>query len=258
MMLKAHELTRLAGRRTLLDGVSLDVRAGEFLAVVGPNGSGKSSLLSILSGLRTPDRGHVCIEGAPLASLSRRQAAQRIALVQQQAETEQHMTAWDAVALGRTPHLSLLRPFGPADAKAVDAALEVVDMGAMRARQWQTLSGGERQRLHVARALAQEPDIIILDEPTNHLDIQHQLELLALMRRLPMTIVAALHDLNHAMTFADRVAVLQQGRLEGLGAPADVLTARRIAKVFKVEARLIPDGAARPLIAFGVSAPAAG
>jgi iron complex transport system ATP-binding protein len=174
-----------------------------------------------------------------MATLGRRDVSRRIALVEQHAETTERITARQAVELGRTPHLGALAPWSPADDAIVDAALHEVRMSALAHRLWHTLSGGERQRLHIARALAQQPEILILDEPTNHLDVGHQLGLLELVRQQrDLTVIAALHDLNHAAMFCDRVAVMHGGRLVALGAPMEVLTSELIADVFGVSAEI--------------------
>lgn len=241
MSVTASELVWRAGDRTIVDGVSLEFRPGEFLGIVGPNGSGKTSLITLLAGLRRPHCGNVFFKGAPLSTLGRRAIARRIALVEQQAETGERITARQAVELGRTPHLGPLSPWSPADDAIVDAALADVEMSDFSGRQWNTLSGGERQRLHIARALAQQPEILFLDEPTNHLDIHNQLALLDLVKGRRLTVVAALHDLNHAAMFCDRIAVMKRGRLVALGAPDRILTACLLRDVFKVEARVERD-----------------
>lgn len=240
MKLTAEHLGARIHGRTLLDNVSLTIRPGETFALVGPNGSGKSTLLRLLAGLRRPTRGCVRVDGRPLAHLKRRTIARSIALVEQQAETSDRLCVRDAVALGRTPFLSPLRPWTDEDDTHVDRALDDVDMRPFADRLWHTLSGGERQRVHIARALAQQPRILLLDEPTNHLDIQHQLSILSLVRRLPVTVVIALHDLNQAMV-CDRVGVLDAGRLVALGPPEDVLTPERLWQTFKVQADSIGD-----------------
>lgn len=175
------------------------------------------------------------LDGCPIGTLGRRTVAQRLALVEQQAETGERITARQAVELGRTPYLGPLSPWSPEDDAIVGAALANVDMAHLADRLWHTLSGGERQRLHIARALAQQSKILLLDEPTNHLDIGHQISLLDLVRRQDLTVVAALHDLNHAAMFCDRIAVMQAGRLVALGRPREVLTVERIRAVFGIE-----------------------
>jgi len=230
---------KLSGNR-VLSNIDLSVAAGETLGIVGPNGSGKSSLLKLLAGLRTPSSGSVQLLGEPLARLPRRRVAQALALVEQQADTLDAISVFDAVALGRTPWLSALAPFSGEDRAMVEQALADLDATHLRERAWSSLSGGERQRVHIARALAQRPQVLLLDEPTNHLDIQHQLSLLHQVQALPVTTLVALHDLNQALT-CDRVAVLDQGRLVALGKPLQVLTPERLLSTFGVHAHYLTD-----------------
>ena len=242
MKLSAHDLKFRAGNIDIVRGVSLDVGSGEFLGIIGPNGSGKSTLLSMLAGIRKPRHGHVMLGGDPLASLGRRELARRLAFVEQQAETTERITARQAVELGRTPYLGPLSAWSAHDDPIVEAALDNVDMADKAERSWHHLSGGERQRLHIARALAQEPNILLLDEPTNHLDIGHQIGLLDLVRRQGLTVVAALHDLNHAAMFCDRIAIMHRGEMIAIGAPREVLTPATVASVFGVECVVTVDG----------------
>lgn len=230
---------QLSGNPVLRD-INLTVAAGETLGIVGPNGSGKSSLLKLLAGLRTPYSGSVQLLGEPLARLPRRRIAQALALVEQQADTLDAISVFDAVALGRTPWLSALAPFSQEDRVVVEQALADLDASHLRTRIWSSLSGGERQRVHIARALAQRPQVLLLDEPTNHLDIQHQLSLLQQVQALPVTTLVALHDLNQALT-CDRVAVLEHGRLVALGKPLEVLTPERLLSTFGVHAHYLTD-----------------
>ncbi|MGP4674852.1 ABC transporter ATP-binding protein [Agrobacterium salinitolerans] len=241
MKLSAYDLHFHAGNIDIVRGVSLDVGSSEFLGVIGPNGSGKSTLLSMLAGIRKPRRGHVTLGDEPLASLGRRDLARRLAFVEQQAETTERITARQAVELGRTPYLGPLSAWSQQDDAIVDAALANVDMADKAERSWHHLSGGERQRLHIARALTQEPHILLLDEPTNHLDIGHQIGLLDLVRRQGLTVVAALHDLNHAAMFCDRVAIMHRGEMIAVGPPREVLTPATIAAVFGVECVVTTD-----------------
>ncbi|MCL7998090.1 ABC transporter ATP-binding protein [Brucella sp. 21LCYQ03] len=242
MMLSTHNVFWSAGGVEILRDVSLDVKEGEFLGIIGPNGSGKTSFLSLLSGVRRSRSGEVRLSGIPIHKLNRREIARKLALVEQQAGTTDRITARQAVELGRTPYLGALSPWSSEDDMIVDCALANVDMTHLAERYWHTLSGGERQRVHIARALAQEPQILLLDEPTNHLDIGHQIGLLDLVSRQKLTVVAALHDLNHAAMFCDRIAVMDKGRLVALGTPRDVLRAECIRKVFGVEVEVEYEG----------------
>ena len=224
----------------LLQDIHLDVRRGETLGIVGPNGSGKSTLLKLLAGVRAPSRGAVYLHGKALKSVARRAIAQTLAVVEQQADTLDAINVFDAVALGRTPWLSALRPWSSEDDAIVQQALRDVDAAHLERRSWHSLSGGERQRVHIARALAQRPQILLLDEPTNHLDIQHQLAILQVVQALPVTTLIALHDLNQALS-CDRVAVLERGRLVALGKPLEVLTPQRLCETFGVQAHYLID-----------------
>lgn len=229
----------------IIDQVNLQVRKGSTVGLIGPNGSGKSSLLRLLAGLRRPTSGAVLIDGSDIAKLSPRELARRIAVVAQESTTEIDITVADVVALGRTPHR---RPWATATAEdrtAIANALEVTGLCAMAHRRWDTLSGGERQRAHIARALTQQPSELLLDEPTNHLDIAHQLDLLDLVRELPLTSIIALHDLNHAAAFCDTVLVMMRGRVIVGGSPAEVLTEELVREVYGVESsvtRIHPEG----------------
>ncbi|CAM3150005.1 iron complex transport system ATP-binding protein [Paracoccus aminovorans] len=235
MSILAENLVWRIGQKTVVDDVSLAVEPGMVLGLLGPNGSGKSSLLRLLAGLRRPVSGRVMLDGRDIARTPRRDLARRVALVQQHASTEINVSVEEVVRLGRTPHRSALSGWTRADQQAVDMALDQVGMTGFRRESWHGLSGGERQRVHIARALAQEPRELFLDEPTNHLDIQHQLELLRLIPKLGLTSIVALHDLNHAAMFCDRLLVLDRGRVIRHGTPAEVLTPDLLRDVFRVE-----------------------
>jgi iron complex transport system ATP-binding protein len=238
MTLAARDLRWDAGGRVIVDGVTLAAAPGRMLGIVGPNGSGKSSLLRLLCGLRNVRSGVVTLDGGNIRGLPRRAIARRIASVEQHAGTQENVTVEDVVRLGRTPHRGALSPWTEADGAASERALARVGMDVRRNQPWATLSGGERQRTQIARALAQEPGELILDEPTNHLDVRHQLDVLSLVRRLGITSIVALHDLNLAALFCDEVAVLNEGRLVSSGPPAAVLTAALIQEVFGVRAEV--------------------
>jgi len=236
MSVIAENLVWGVRRKVIVSGVSLSAAPGETLGLIGPNGSGKSSLLRLLAGLKRPHSGRVEICGQDIARVPRRALSRQVAFVQQNAATDTNVTVRDVVRLGRTPHRSALAGWSAADEAAVAAALERVDMNAHRAQAWQTLSGGERQRVHIARALAQSPQVMFLDEPTNHLDIHHQIEILRMVRDLALTSIVALHDLNLAAMFCDRIVVLQRGSLIASGTPESVLTEDLLREVFRVEA----------------------
>lgn len=251
MSIIAENLTWGVKRRMIVREVSLSVERGETLGLIGPNGSGKSSLLRLLAGLRRPATGRVQINGQNIAQVSRKALSRQVAFVQQSAATDTNVTVADVVRLGRTPHRSALSGWSETDEAAVSQALGRVEMGARRRQAWQTLSGGERQRVHIARALAQAPQVMFLDEPTNHLDIHHQIEILRMVRELDLTSVIALHDLNLAAMFCDRIVVLEGGAVRATGTPEDVLTPDLLRDVFRVSAEVsATDGSSRPHIRF--------
>ncbi len=240
MILRAENLSWTVRGSEIVRDIGIEVKEGEMLGILGPNGSGKSTLMKMLAGILAPTSGSVYLKNQLMTSLSRRAIAQVLAFVEQHAGTTERITVRDAVELGRTPWLSAIEPWAPRDDALVARALADVDMTTMTARFWHTLSGGEQQRVHLARALAQQPQILLLDEPTNHLDIEHQLAILELVRALPITTVVALHDLNQAM-HCDRVAVLDHGNLIKVGPPMEVLTMQLMRDVFKVRASFLID-----------------
>ncbi|WP_240740549.1 ATP-binding cassette domain-containing protein [Microbacterium sp. PI-1] len=238
----------------LIDEVDCTVDAGSLTALVGPNGAGKSTLLHLIAAAEAPTAGVVELGGTDARTMRRRVRARFSALVEQQAETELDLSVLDVVLLGRTPHLSMLGGPGAADTDIAQAAMRRAGADALSGRRFQELSGGERQRVLLARALAQEPVLLLMDEPTNHLDIHAQLHTLSLMRSVAdegIAILAALHDLTLAARFADQVIVVEGGRVVASGTPVETLTPELIQLVYGVRADVIPhpvDGT--PLIAF--------
>lgn len=215
----------------IVEGLSFGVEPGEMLAVVGPNGAGKSSLLRCLYRFHHPRRGAVRLDGADIWAMPPRAFARRVATVLQEPASDFGLTVAEIVELGLTPHLGR---FGSIDYGLIEEALRLVDLLPLAARDFASLSGGEKQRAMIARALVQKPDLLILDEPTNHLDIRHQLEMLALLSRLPTTVIVSLHDLALASAHADRVLVLDRGRQMRFGPPLEMLTPDTIRAVFAV------------------------
>jgi len=253
--LSAREVSWGVGGHLIVDGVSVTVPEGSVTGLLGPNGAGKSSLLRLLAGVAAPDAGVVLADGADLHRLPRRERARSTALLEQETHPSVPLTVLDVVLLGRIPHRSgwsLPRPSeDEQDESLARACLAQVGLAGLEQRDFTTLSGGERQRVHVARALAQEPRLLLLDEPTNHLDVAAQLSLLALVRSLGLTTLAALHDLNLAAGWCDHVVVLAEGRVVADGAPREVLTPELLERVYGVQAHVLEHpGTGRPLIAF--------
>jgi len=218
--------------------VTLDVAPGEMVGIVGPNGSGKTTLLRAIHGLLAPVQGSVLLEGRDLRALSARVIASVVGSVPQHGRDGFGFTVYEVVMMGRYPHQRLLAGERPEDAAVVRAALERTRTWDVRHRPLEALSGGERQRVLLARALAQEPRVLLLDEPTAHLDIRFQLEMMDLLAGLAaggVAVVAALHDLNLAAMYCARIVLLAEGRIAAMGAPADVLEAARLRAVYGAE-----------------------
>ena len=236
--------------RTVIDAADVSIVEGERLALVGPNGAGKSSLLRALTGVLAPRAGSVELLGEPVQDVPRKKLARTIAVVPEVADLPFAMPVVEVVALGRLPHEPPLTGLRPADAAAVDAAIERIGIGHLRHRDMRELSMGERQLVFIAVAVAQAAPILVLDEPTAHLDIRHQVDVMELLvdlnERDGTTVLAVLHDLALAAHFFPRVVVLAEGRIVGDGTPAETLRADRIREVFGVDPALVrlPVGAA--------------
>ena len=222
--------------RVILHPTSFTVPAGHVFGVVGANGAGKSTLLRLLYRFHRPTVGTVMVDGEDIWAIGARAAARKVAAVLQEQPTDFALTVREIVALGRSPHRRGFA-FSTADDPIVDTALERLDLADLGHRLFGTLSGGERQRTMVARALAQEPQLLIMDEPTNHLDIRHQLEVLSLIGDLDLTIVTSLHDLNVAADICDDILILQKGCALGFGPPDAVLSEDLVSRAFRVGAR---------------------
>jgi iron complex transport system ATP-binding protein len=239
----ADVVVRLSGN-LVVDGAAFDLNAGELTVLVGPNGAGKTTLVRALAGL-IPAEGRIAIEGHSLGSFSPRERAQRIAYLPQGHVFHWPMAVAAVVALGRHPHADAFSALTDADRAAVERALVATATVPFAARAVTTLSGGERARVALARALASEAPILLADEPTVSLDPRHQLVVMELLRRVARggtAVLAIVHDLMLAARFADRIVVMDRGRLVAQGVPGDVLTSERIASVFGVEA-VIADSA---------------
>ena len=221
----------------VLHSTTFKVSAGRVVGVVGPNGAGKSTLLRLLYRFQQPVTGQVQIGGTDIWSMKARDCAKQIAAVLQEQVSAFGLTVREIVSLGRTPHLSGFSFGGAGNEQVVDAVLTRLDLHHLAGRVFGTLSGGERQRVMIARALTQEPQVLILDEPTNHLDVRHQLEVVSLIRSLGLTIVVSLHDLNMAVGVCDDVLVLKDGHPKGFGPPETLLTDRLVSDTFHVDAR---------------------
>ncbi|MCQ0002564.1 ABC transporter ATP-binding protein [Streptomyces sudanensis] len=226
--------------KSLVRDLSLEVGSGRVVGLVGPNGSGKSTALRCVYRALRPSSGTVRVGGQDLSRLTVRHSARTIAAMTQDGAVELDFTVEEVVALGRTPHLRGNQALGPRERELCERAMDRLDIRHLARRGVLTLSGGERQRVLLARALVQEPKILVLDEPTNHLDVRHQIELLSLLRGSGLTVLVVLHDLNLAAAACDRIGVLRGGRLVAAGPPADVLTPELVDDVFGVRAIVVP------------------
>jgi iron complex transport system ATP-binding protein len=243
-MLQIQSLSVHYGSRQILYNLNLVVRTGEVLAVVGPNGAGKSTLIRAASGVLRPSDGQVAVNGQNLATLSDMQRARLLAVVPQNNQLPGTFSVYQTVLLGRTPYLNWLGHTGPTDHAMTQLALEQTQISSLANRLVGDLSGGEKQRVLLARALAQDASLLLLDEPTTYLDLQHQSSLLNLIRELcqekTLAVLIVLHDLNLASVYADRVALLVDGKLQAMGSPEQVLTSETLTAVYHVPVHVIP------------------
>lgn len=231
------------GQRQVLEGVHLSLAAGDMLALLGVNGAGKTTLLRCLLGLLTPSAGQVTLEGKSLTDWPRHQLARQLAYVPQAHVAPFPFSVREVVALGRLPHQGLLQTETQADCEAVDSALEQLGIAGLAPRPYTELSGGERQLTLIARALAQGARLLIMDEPVSGLDFGHQIRLLRHLQRLAAQgygILQTTHYPDHALAYANRVAVLHQGRIEADDVPAQVITAECIRRLYQVDVEIMP------------------
>lgn len=220
----------------LLHPTSFKLEAGKVLGIVGPNGAGKSTLLRTVYRYQRPTSGEVLIDGDNIWKMAPRNVAQKIAAVLQEHPSSFGLSVREIISLGRTPHQSGMSSGGKKDNEIIENIITKLGLEDIASRDLASLSGGERQRVMVARALAQEPQVLILDEPTNHLDIRHQLEILALIKDLDLTILVSLHDLNMAAKSCDSILLLKDGHTMAFGPPETVLTEKLVSDIFRVQA----------------------
>jgi len=236
------ELERIGfqyGEKRVLQNITLTVARGEFFGILGPNGSGKSTLLNLIDGIRLPCEGEIRLKGIAPGRMRRKDMARLVAVVPQEASWVFPLTVEEIVLMGRTPHLGRLAFESERDLAVARSAMEATNLLPLASRLMETLSGGERQRVLIARALAQEPEVILLDEPTASLDIAHQIRTFDLIRSLSrsagLAVVSVTHDMNLAALYCDRIALLEEGRLRSLGCPGEVITESNIREVYGVD-----------------------
>jgi len=235
-VLEAAGLRFAYGKRRVLDAVDVALDAGEMVGVIGANGAGKSTLVRLLAGILRPSVGAISLHGRPLQAWDRRERAREIALVPQDPRVDFPYTVLEVVLMGRAPHLSALTLAGPRDLAIARGALGMLDVADLEARAIEELSGGERQRVFLARALAQEPRVLLLDEPTTHLDLRHQIQLCETAQQRcrddGLAVLTVMHDVNLAAAYCDRLVLLDRGGVACAGPPSVVLDADVLERAF--------------------------
>ena len=236
----------------VLDEISFEADKGEFVGLVGPNGSGKTTLLKIIDGILKPKVGSVYLDCKEISELNWRELARRLAIVPQTTELNFDLKVFDVIMMGRYPYLGRLSVEGELDEEKVKFWMKLTNTLHLAERSIKEISGGERQRVLITRALAQEPRILLLDEPTANLDICYKIEIMNLLkklvRKLGLTIICAIHDLNLAARYSDKIILINDGRVKSIGKPIEVLTKENLREVFKVEAKIEYDQDSRSLV----------
>ncbi len=250
MKITAENIHLSYGAQEILKGVSIESGTHSFVGLIGPNGSGKSTLLKCIYRILKPDAGQVFLDDQELRSMSVRSSARKMAVVAQHNYYNFDFQVREVVLMGRAPHKKAMERDNAEDYRIAEEALRTVGMLDFADRSFSTLSGGEQQRVILARALAQQTPCLILDEPTNHLDITHQLQLLKIVKDLDVTVFSAIHDLNIAAMFCDRIYVLQEGRIAGYGTPEEVLTPDMIQEIYGVKSEIVHDSTGQMHVLF--------
>jgi len=244
LQLRAEGIAFAYRDQIVLNEIDLAIQPGELVGVIGPNGSGKSTLIKCLSRVLSPQRGRIWLDGRELASLSAQQIARTIAVVPQAVELPPGFTAFEIVMMGRVPHLAWWQNETVRDREIARAAMEATQTWTLADRLVNHLSGGERQRVVIARALAQEPQILLLDEPTAHLDIKHQIEVMELVRCLNrergLAVLIVSHDLNLAAQYCSRLVLFKDGRVYTSGSPRQVISPEILREVYGVDLLVVP------------------
>jgi len=235
-IIKVRDLSFAYTDELVLEEISFEILPGEFVSVIGPNGSGKTTLLKLLYGYLSPLKGTIYLSNTPIKKITRRDLAKRIAVVSQMPRFHFELTAFELVLMGRSPYMGLLAFEAKEDFEIAGEAMALTDVVDFKERNIFSLSGGELQRVLIARALAQKPQIMLLDEPTRYLDIKHQINVCRLLKRMNkdrgITIVSVFHDINLASYFSDRIIVMKEGRIHGIGPPGEVITKETLDLVY--------------------------
>jgi len=242
MRLKIDRVQFYYEARKVLDEISFEAGEGEFIGLIGPNGSGKTTLLKIIDGILRPKVGSVYLDCKRISELDPKELARELAMVPQTADLSFDLKVFDVVMMGRYPYLGKLSLEREVDEEKVRFWMKLTNTLHLAERSIKEISGGERQRVLVARALAQEPRILLLDEPTSNLDVCYQIEIMNLLKelveKLGLTIICAIHDLNLAARYSDKIILINGGKIKGIGRPIEVLTKENLRDVFKIEAKI--------------------
>ena len=241
MNICATDIKMEIGNNEILKGVSIDSKNKEFVGIIGPNGSGKSTLLKCIYRTLKPNGGCIMLGNTPISTMSVKESAKKLAVVAQHNYYNFDFSVEEVVLMGRSPHKKRLEPDNSKDYQIVNESLDKVGMLEFKNRSFSTLSGGEQQRVILARALAQQTPCLILDEPTNHLDIKYQLSLLNIVKSLNLTVISAIHDLNIAAMYCDRLFVMKNGQIVGSGIPQEVLTKEFIKEIYDIDVEIVND-----------------
>lgn len=241
MEIIAEAVQMAFGQKQILKGIDFSLNNKECVGIIGPNGSGKSTFLKCIYRVQRPTSGKIKFNGRDLDELSYRESALALAVVAQHNDYSFDFSVLEVVLMGRSPHKRTLERDNVDDYVIARKALATVGLANFEKRSFSTLSGGERQRVILARALTQQAECIVLDEPTNHLDIKYQLQIMDIVKALNLTVVAAVHDLNIAAMYCDRLVALKNGQVVGVGSPRDLLTEKFIYEVYEVHCRVDED-----------------
>ena len=250
MVLDISSLSFNFGSKNILADIDLSIKDNGIVCIIGPNGSGKSTLLKCIYRVLKPKTGTIFIDGKNINDYQFKETAKKMAVVAQHNDTHFDFNVLEMVLIGRSPHKKFMERDSAEDIELAYKALEQVNMKDFADRNFSSLSGGEKQRIILARALVQNTDCLILDEPTNHLDIKHQLHFMSLAKDLKITVISAIHDLNIAAMYCDKIYALKEGQIIASGSVYEVITEEVIKTLYDVEAKIIYDEEKKPHVIF--------
>ncbi|EMB23160.1 hypothetical protein HMPREF9727_02349 [Treponema denticola MYR-T] len=250
MVLDISSLSFNFGSKNILVDIDLSIKNNGIVGIIGPNGSGKSTLLKCIYRVLKPKTGTIFIDGKNINDYQFKETAKKMAVVAQHNDTHFDFNVLEMVLIGRSPHKKFMERDSAEDIELAYKALEQVNMKDFADRNFSSLSGGEKQRIILARALVQNTDCLILDEPTNHLDIKHQLHFMSLAKDLKITVISAIHDLNIAAMYCDKIYALKEGQIIASGSVDEVITEEVIKTLYDVEAKIIYDEEKKPHVIF--------